>query len=88
MVTIYHPPLTPTFNPVNCRSSLCTPYHRPESAIASSNVPGKPGDLAHISQIISDVVSMARPQLRPPVTPSHPHTASLLGPQLDLRNSM
>ena len=82
MVTIYHLPLTPTFDPVNCRSSLCTPYHHPKSAIALSNIPGKPGDLAHISQIILDMVFMAHPQLWPPVTPPHPHTASFTSSML------
>ena len=61
-----------TFDSINHRSSLCAPHHHPKTASALSNI----GDLTHISQIISNVVSMACPHSKAPVTPSHPHTAS------------
>ena len=74
-VSINHPPSTTTFNPANCWSSLhtCNQSHHPEPVPTSapSSVPGIPSDLAHLSQIISSVVSIAHTPSKPPTTPTH-----------------
>ena len=77
-VSVDYPPSTPTFDPENRRSSLHTRHHRPQSALGStsSNIAGVSGDLAHLSQIISNVVSMARTPLKPPTTPTRRRTSS------------
>jgi hypothetical protein len=78
-VSVGHPPSTATFDPVNRRSSLHTRHRHPELASASassSNIPGIPSDLAHLSQIITSMVSMTHTPLRPPTTPTHCRTSS------------
>jgi len=73
--TVNHPPSTQTFDHVNHKPSLHR--HHSESAFtpAPSNVHGMSGgDLAHISQIISSMVSMAHGAPIPCITPTHSHS--------------
>ena len=82
-VSVRDPPATVTFDPVNRKSSLPTHHHRrppasaSASASASSNVQGISGDLAHLSQIISNVASLARIPSKPPTTPTRHRASSL-----------
>jgi hypothetical protein len=78
MVSVSHPPSTATFDPVNRKSSLHMRPHHSEllSAPAPSNAHGILGsDLAHLSQIISSVASMAHASSKPPTTPTDPCTS-------------
>jgi hypothetical protein len=75
-VTVDHSPTTATFDPANHSSSFHT-HHlgRPKSFALS----GIPGNLAHLSQILSSVASMAHA----PTTPTQPcasTSASTLSP--------
>jgi hypothetical protein len=82
-VSVSHPPSTATFDPVNRRSSLRTRLQVPRpshldsaSTSALSQGTGASGDLAHISQIISSVVSMACIPSKPPTTPRRRRASS------------
>jgi hypothetical protein len=73
-VSVSHPPSTATFDPVNRKASLRTRNHpNPVSTPASH---GLSGDLAHISQIISSVASIARVPSKPPSTPTRRRASS------------
>ena len=73
-VSVGHPLSTATFDPVNRRLSLHTPHSKPS---ASSDIPAVSGDLAHLSQIISSVVSMAHSApSKPPTTPAQCSTSA------------
>jgi hypothetical protein len=72
-VSVSHPPSTATFDPVNHKSSLHIRHSEPVSASNTQGISGS--DLAHLSQIISNVASMARAPSKPPTratTPVHP----------------
>jgi len=74
-VSVSHPPSTATFDLVNHRSSLHICLQNPcclesASTSASSQGTGISGDLAHILQIISSMVSMACIPSKPPTTPT------------------
>jgi len=80
-VSVSHPSSTATFDLVNRRSSLHTCLQIPcclesTSTSASSQGTGISGDLAHISQIISSMVSMACIPSKPPTTPTHCYASS------------
>jgi hypothetical protein len=69
-VSVTHPPSTATFDPANRVSSLRTRHHHSKPVSTSALSHGVSGDLAHLSQIISSVVSMAHGSTRPPTTPT------------------
>jgi hypothetical protein len=77
-VSVSHPPPMVTFDPVNCKSSLHTQHHRSESVStpASFGLSTIPSDLAHLSQIISSVASMAHIPSKPPTTPTRCRASS------------
>ena len=67
------PPSTPMFDPISRKSSL-RPCH-PEPDVPSNTVSAS-GDLAHISQIILNMASIACVSSKPPMTPTRPRMSS------------
>jgi hypothetical protein len=73
-VSVDHPLSTATFDPANCRSSLYTHYSHPKLSALSNNY-GISSNLAHLSQIISSMMSMTHAPLKPPMTSTQPCTS-------------
>ena len=75
-VSVGQPPSTAAFDPVNRASSLHIRHHRPESVSTPAPSQGISSDLAHLSQILSSVASMARVPSKPPSTPTRRRASS------------